>query len=143
MLVNKKVVAPTAPTLRVDRLRVLRLAHAMGSGLGPSPGDTVAMIAVVVQLLREAGHGDHALAYALTEAADSVTPRKRRGRPRGESKRGAAAGLREIYDLAVAMGPINRRSLVRGMASVMAGAGLSAITAERRIRRALAKVSDK
>ena len=131
------------PTRRVGGLRALRLAHAMGSGLGPSPGDTVAMVAAMVQMLREAGHGDHALAFALTEAAGALTPRKARGRPKGETKRGAAAGLREIYDLAVAMGPINRRSLVRGMASVMAGAGLSAITAERRIRRALAKVSDK
>ena len=131
------------PTLPVDRLRVLRLAHALGSGKTPPPSATVAMVAAVVQMLREAGHGDHALAFALTEAAGALTPRKARGRPKGETKRGAAAGLREIYDLAVAMGPINRRSLVRGMASVMAGAGLSAITAERRIRRALAKVSDK
>ena len=137
------MVAPTAPVQRVGRLRVLQLAHALGSGKTPSPGDTVAMVAAMVQMLREAGHGDHALAYALAEAAGALTPRKARGRPKGETKRGAAAGLREIYDLAVAMGPINRRSLVRGMASVMAGAGLSAITAERRIRRALAKVSDK
>ena len=140
---NKKVVAPTAPTLRVDRLRVLRLAHALGSGKTPSPGDTVAMVAAMVQMLREAGHGDHALAYALTEAADSVTPRKARGRPKGETKRGAAAGLREIYAVADAMFPTDRRTLVREMASVMASPGLPVTTAERRIRRALAKVSDK
>ena len=137
------MVAPTAPTLRVDRLRVLRLAHALGSGKTPPPSATVAVVAAVVRLLQEAGHNDHALAFALTEAAGALTPRKARGRPRGESKRGAAAGLREIYDLAVAMFPTDRRTLVREMADIMAGSGLSAITAERQIRRALAKVSDK
>ena len=42
--------APTAPTRPLDRLRVLRLAHALGTGLGPSPADTVAAVAAVVQL---------------------------------------------------------------------------------------------
>jgi len=137
------MVAPTAPVQRVGRLRVLQLAHALGSGKTPSPGDTVAMVAAMVQMLREAGHGDHALAYALAEAADSVTPRKRRGRPRGESKRGAAAGLRRIHAIASAKFPEDGRTLVREMAEIMAGSGLPVTTAERQIRRALAKVSDK
>ncbi len=143
MLGNKKVAAPAAPTRRVERLRALRLAHALGSGLGPSPGTTVAAVAAVVHLLREAGHGDYALAFALTEAAGSLTPRKARGRPKGEAKRGAAAHLRGIYDLAAAMFPKDKRTLVREMADIMAGSGLPVTTAERRIRRALAGVSDK
>ena len=131
------------PTLPVDRLRVLQLAHALGSGKTPPPSATVAMVAAVVQMLREAGHGDHALAFALTEAAGALTPRKRRGRPRGESKRGAAAGLRRIHAIASAKFPEDGRTLVREMAEIMAGSGLPVTTAERQIRRALAKVSDK
>ena len=137
------MVAPTAPVQRVGRLRVLQLAHALGSGKTPPPSATVAVVAAVVQMLREAGHGDHALAYALAEAAGALTPRKARGRPRGETKRGAAAGLRRIHAIASAKFPEDGRTLVREMADIMARSGLSAITAERRIRRALAKVSDK
>ena len=72
--------------LPLDRLRVLRLAHALGAGLGPSPDDTVVMVAGMVQQLREAGHDDHALVYALAEAAAALAEallarRRRRGRP--------------------------------------------------------------
>ena len=131
------------PTLPVDRLRVLRLAHALGSGKTPSPSATVAAVAAVVRLLQEAGHNDHALAFALTEAAGALTPRKARGRPRGESKRGAAEQLRRIHAIASAKFPEDGRTLVREMAEIMAGSGLPVTTAERRVRRALAKVSDK
>lgn len=127
----------------MGRLHALRLAHALGSGKTPSPDATVAAVAALVQLLRDGGHSDYALAYALTEAATSMTPRQARGRPKGEIKRGSAARLRRIYALADAMFPADRRTLVREMAEIMAQSGLSATTAERRIRRALNGVSDK
>ena len=53
----------------------------------PSPDDTVAMVAAMVQMLQEDGHDDHALAYALAEAtatmsallAESAAPRGKAG----------------------------------------------------------------
>ena len=124
------MVAPTAPTLRVDRLRVLRLAHALGSGKTPSPGDTVAMVAAMVQMLREAGHGDHALAYALAEAAATMSAplaesaavlaealharRRRRGRPPGSTLPDVDADILEVFAKHGSnMSPKDSRAFVR------------------------------
>ena len=116
--------------LPLDRLRVLRLAHALGSGLGPSPDDTVVMVAGMVQLLREAGHDDHALVYALAEATAVLSAplaeaaaalaealharRRRRGRPRGSALPDADADIFAVFAKHGAnMSPQDSRAFVR------------------------------
>ena len=122
--------APEAPTRRVGRLHALRLAHALGSGKTPSPDDTVAMVAAVVRLLQEAGHNDHALAYALAEATATMSAplaesaavlaealharRRRRGRPPGSTLPDVDADILEVFAKHGSnMSPKDSRAFVR------------------------------
>jgi hypothetical protein len=125
----------------------------------------VAAVAAVVQLLREAGHGDHALAYALAEATAAMLEplaeaaaalaealharRRRRGRPpSGSTLPDVDADILAVFAKHGAnMSPKDSRAFARRCAKGLVGYDkitikvaedrISLAAAEKRVRKVL------